>query len=56
MKEFINYLEVLISSDNTSEGSFSGNIDKFLLQLVKSQKCDLIWKSLVLKIKKIMLY
>ena len=42
MKEFISYLEVLISNDNSSESNFSGDVDKFLLQLVKSQKCDLI--------------
>ena len=52
MKEYINYLEILISRDHSSASHIEGELDKFLLSLVKQKKCDLICgKSLGVKNK-----
>ena len=42
MKEYISNLEILVSKDYTNELQFSGDIDRFLYSLVKSNKCDLV--------------
>jgi len=42
MKEYIDYLEITISRDNTNASQIEGTLDKFLYSLVKQNKCDLI--------------
>ena len=52
MKEYLQYLEITISTDNSHALQIEGKLDKFLYNLVKQKKCDLICgKSLGVKNK-----
>ena len=52
MKEYLQYLEMIISTDNTNSSQIEGTVDKFLYGLVKNNKCNLICgKSLGVKNK-----
>ena len=42
MKELCNYMEKIISTDNTSETDFNGNLDRFVFKLINRQAINKI--------------
>ena len=42
MKDFSEYLEILVSTDNTDQSKFEGNISRHLRKLMKEGKCNII--------------
>jgi hypothetical protein len=42
MRKLIEYLEILISTDNTDESKFEGDINRKLYELVTNNKCSLL--------------
>ena len=52
MKEYMKHVQILTSTDHTSASNIEGELDKFLLSLVKQSKCNLVCgKSLGVKDK-----
>jgi hypothetical protein len=42
MKLLSEYLEILISTDNTDQSNFEGNVNRYLRKLINEDKCSLI--------------
>ena len=42
MKDLTEYLEILVSTDNTDQSKFEGNISRYLRKLMKEGKCNII--------------